>query len=121
MDSKMIRYLVVGFLFLIFSSSFRIATSQDSLSLTDAIRTGLENNFQVRIMQEYSEMARINNSWGTVGRYPSLNIGANSINRYDDIPSRIIPDTRDKYYTNILTPFVWIKLDIIQWFCCRYE
>lgn len=55
--------------------------AQDSLSLSDAIAMGLENNYQIRISEKQLEIDRNNNTWGTAGRYPniSFSVGANAI------------------------------------------
>jgi len=85
--------------------------AQQELSLETAVIKGLENNFQVRIFEEYYKSAQLNNTWGTVGRYPSISLGVNSINRFDDSPSQQNPDDRSELYTNRLTPYVnvnWI-------------
>ena len=80
--------------------------SQDSLSLSNALQIGLENNFQVQIYEQEYEISKLNNSWGTVGRFPSVSLGATNINRYDDSPNQINPDQRLKYTTNAISPFV---------------
>jgi outer membrane protein TolC len=85
--------------------------AQQELSLETAVIKGLENNFQVRIFEEYYKSAQLNNTWGTVGRYPSISLGVNSINRFDDSPSQQNPDDRSELYTNRITPYVnvnWI-------------
>lgn len=79
---------------------------QEQLSLETAILKGLENNFQVRIFEEYYKSAQLDNTWGTVGRYPSISIGVTSINRFDDSPSLQDPDDRNELYTNRLSPYV---------------
>ena len=58
--------------------------SQEPLNLDGAIVKGLENNFQIRIAKEQYNIAELNNKWGTVGRFPSINLGIASINRYDN-------------------------------------
>lgn len=79
---------------------------QEQLSMETAILKGLENNFQVRIFEEYYKSAQLNNTWGTVGRYPSLSLGVSSINRFDETPSQQNPDDRSELYTNRLSPYV---------------
>ncbi len=80
--------------------------AQQNLSLEQAILRSLDNNFQVRIFEQYYESAKLNNRWGTVGRYPSVSIGLSSINRFDDAASLQNPDVRTELYTNRLTPYV---------------
>jgi len=102
-----IKYRVYLFLiFFIFSGTVMFA--QSSLTLQDAITKGLENNFQIRIFKGYQEISELSNNWGTVGRYPSISLGATSLNRYDDAPNRVTGD-REKYYTNTLSPYVGVN------------
>ncbi|MBI9070384.1 MAG: TolC family protein [Melioribacteraceae bacterium] len=61
-----------------------VVSAQTELSLSKAIETGLENNYQIKIIKKYEEIADENNTWGRAGRYPSLNLGFSSTNRYDD-------------------------------------
>jgi len=59
----------------------------------------------------------LNNSWGTVGRFPSINLGLSSINRYDNTPefdSTSFEFNRTGQYSNSLTPYLnlqWLLFD----------
>ena len=64
-----------------------IATAQEPLSLGDAIVRGLKNNFDIRISKEEYNIARLTNNQGTVGRWPSFEIGVNNSNRYGNNPA----------------------------------
>ena len=55
--------------------------AQQPLTLEDAILKGLENNFQIRISEQEYNISRLNNTQGAAGRWPSINVGINSINR----------------------------------------
>ena len=66
---------------LVFLSTILVA--QEKLSLADAISIGLENNYNLRISQKSVEISDENNSWGTAGRYPTIDISVTSINRFD--------------------------------------
>lgn len=104
-------YIMIVLIFLSGILTVNNAKAQQELSLETAILKGLENNFQVRIFGEYYKSAQLNNSWGTVGRYPSITLGVNSINRFDNTPSTQNPDNRSELYTNRLSPYVnvnWI-------------
>ncbi len=59
--------------------------AQGQLSLSDAIRLGLSNNFGIRIEQVNQEIARNNNSWGQAGRFPSINLTVGQSNGITDI------------------------------------
>lgn len=69
------------FLLLTVITSFTFA--QTSLSLSEAIEVGLKNNYDIKIVKLSQQMADENNSWGAAGRFPSIDIGASSINRFD--------------------------------------
>ncbi len=92
-------------------------SAQEELSLDGAIIKGLENNFQIRIAKEQYNIAELNNKWGTVGRYPSINLGVSSINRYDNTPSfdsTTFELNRGDQYSNSLTPYAnlqWLLFD----------
>lgn len=100
---------------LILQSTF--VAGQEPLTLEDAVLKGLENNFQIRISEQEYNIARLNNTQGAAGRWPSINIGVNSINRYDNTPSfdtNSMSYTRGDQYTNSLTPNVelrWLLFD----------
>lgn len=51
---------------------------QQNLSLTNAIQKALENNYDVQIVRQDQKIAAINNNWGTAGRYPYINMAAES-------------------------------------------
>jgi len=85
--------------------------AQNNLSLADAIKKGLENNYQIRISEYNVELAKNNNAWGTVGRFPAITAGLNQANRFDDMPGKTAPGTREKFSTNSIYPNInlsWI-------------
>lgn len=108
MNNIIIRTISAFCFFAVLLSSTNIL-AQEQLSLETAIVKGLENNFQVRIFEEYHKSAQLNNTWGTVGRYPSISLGVSNANRFDDSPSMQDPDDRSELYTNKLTPYVSIN------------
>ncbi len=61
-----------------------LVSSQDSLSLSDAIQIGLKQNFDVQLTKKNVEINEIFNNWGEAGRYPSINIGFGQDNRTSD-------------------------------------
>jgi len=113
--------------------------AQQPLTLEDAILKGLDNNFQIRITNQEYNIAKLNNKQGTAGRWPSINIGVNSINRYDNTPSldtSSMSYVRGDQYTNSLNPYVelrWLlfdgfsvtmnkqKLDLLEQFSSGYS
>ncbi len=96
---KYILYLI-SFIFI----STGINLKGEQLSLSDAIKRGLKNNYQIRISNENTKIAENNNSWGLAGRYPSLNLGLNSANSINNDPSTTNPTERTKFNSFVLSP-----------------
>ena len=91
--------------------------AQQPLTLEDAILKGLDNNFQIRITNQEYNIAKLNNKQGTAGRWPSITLGANSINRYDNTPffdTTVSSYKRTDIFSNQITPYVnvrWLLFD----------
>ncbi len=49
-----------------------VTTAQDTLSLSDALRMGLESNFSIRIARNDASIAKNNNSLGNAGFLPKI-------------------------------------------------
>jgi len=62
----------------------RFSNAQNDLSMSQAIETGLQNNYQIQIAERYEDISVNNNNWQTAGRYPSVNFSINSQNAYTD-------------------------------------
>jgi len=116
--NKISKY-IIAFIAVAVFSGFQGSMAQQPLSLETAIFKGLENNFQVRIFEEYYKSAELANAWGTVGRYPSISIGVSSINRFDDSPSTQNADERSSLYTNRLSPFVNVNWVLFNGFSVK--
>jgi len=76
------------------------------MSLANALATGLENNYQIRISAESVRIAENNNSWGAAGMWPAISLGAFQNNRYDEGDSYTVPGERNEYYTNVIAPYI---------------
>lgn len=65
-------------IFCLISANFLLA--QDSLSLSDAIKIGLEKNYDIQLSQKNISINQLLNSWGEAGALPkvSLNSGQNN-------------------------------------------
>ncbi len=90
--------------------------SQEKLSMSDAIEKSLENNYQIKIIDKRVEQAQLMNNWGTVGRYPLVNIGANLNNRFDKADSRVNTGEKDEYSTNTLYPNINLRWTLFNGF-----
>ncbi|MFT6148441.1 MAG: outer membrane protein TolC [Saprospiraceae bacterium] len=58
---------------------------QTQLSLSDAIKTGLENNFQIQISEQRIDIAKNNNNLAQAGKYPNIDLNLISGNGIQDI------------------------------------
>ncbi len=108
---KMVYKQLLFFVFLFPSWGL---SAQQELSLADAIRVGMKNNYQILISKQEFEISKNNNAWGTAGRFPVITAGLNQFNRYDNADSRTIPGQRDKYYTSSVNPYInmnWTLFD----------
>lgn len=72
---------------LLYSGGASIA--QDKLSISNAIKLGLANNYDIRIEDESVSKASNNNNWGQAGRLPKLDLNVaqnNSASNIDNDP-----------------------------------
>ncbi|TKG92314.1 TolC family protein [Puteibacter caeruleilacunae] len=72
-----------------------VVFAQKPLSLSKAITTALEQNYDIVVVKNKQEQAEINNNWGTAGRWPSLSMNLESqnsknYNDNDDFNSRVL-------------------------------
>jgi outer membrane protein TolC len=75
------KYSLIGILSLFL---FQFSIAQNSLSLSEAIEKGLQNNYQIQIAERYVDIAENNNNWQSAGRYPTVDFRINSQNNYTD-------------------------------------
>ncbi|MEI6141596.1 MAG: TolC family protein [Mariniphaga sp.] len=71
------RILTIGILLLVFNS-FQAKSQKARLSLEDAITTGLEKNYSIRISKNNNEIAKNNNTIGNAGLLPSVGISGSA-------------------------------------------
>lgn len=86
----MSRYLLLFFL----GISASAGLAQQRLSLAQAIKIGLRNNFQIQIANKNLEIAENNNNWKAAGRYPTIDLNVYSQNGYyrEDNPAAYLGD-----------------------------
>ncbi len=113
---KLLRHLLLLVVVLVVCPGFSYGGEAEALGLSDALGKGLENNFQIRIARQSLKIAENNNSWGMAGRYPTLGIGVNFNNRYNDDPSVTNPGERDKYMFRMLSPYVNLRWTLFNGF-----
>ncbi|MDA3843998.1 MAG: TolC family protein [Candidatus Kapabacteria bacterium] len=51
-----------------------VLSAEKDLTLADALKIGLENNFQIQIAEKTTDIAANNNSWADAGRYPTIDL-----------------------------------------------
>ena len=64
----------IKFLLVLFAAPLALQAQQDStvLNAQDAVRIALEKNLNIKIVQEDLTIAKINNTWGNAGRWPTI-------------------------------------------------
>ncbi|MFK7947312.1 MAG: TolC family protein [Saprospiraceae bacterium] len=101
-------------IYIVFLFGFSPIFGQANLSLSDAIKTGLKNNFQIQIAEQQTAIAKNNNNLAQAGKYPNINLNLNSGNGFQDInnPASFLDGTS---LTSLgLTPNVdlqWVLFD----------
>ncbi len=75
--NTILKYIISVF---ILFSSFQLVAQDMELSLSGAIEKALENNYGIIVSKSDIEIAEINNSWGTAGRYPTIGFDVTSSN-----------------------------------------
>ncbi len=95
MVMKKIKFQILTVLFCILSMSMQ---SQNTLSLSQAIELGLQNNYDLKVVRNDEKIASINNNWGNTGALPTVSFSASlsedlNYNDNEDYRSEIIsPD-----------------------------
>lgn len=112
---KRLKYIVV----LVITALCAPLFAAEPLSLAEALKKGLDNNFQIRIARQNVKIADNTNSWGMAGRYPTLDIGLISNNTYNDDPSTAVPGERDKYLFQLLSPSVTLRWTLFNGFAIK--
>lgn len=86
--------------------------AQEQLSLSDAIRMGLQNNYDLQLQRNNEEISSINNTWGNTSIMPSINFtmsGRENLN-YND---------KDDYRMQTLSPDLSLNWVVFNGFSAR--
>lgn len=75
--NKLSKYIIA---ILIIAFSINVSAQENQLSLSSAIEKALEKNYGIVISKSQVEIAKINNSWGTAGRIPTVGFDVSSRN-----------------------------------------
>lgn len=73
----------VSLLIVLLVCSQFMVQAQEELNLSKAIQIGLENNYELKIVRKSEDISALNNTWGNVGRYPSIQFNLASGNVID--------------------------------------
>ena len=92
--------------------SLSTVVAQDELSLSDAIRLGLENNYDLQLQRNTEEIASINNTWGNTSIMPSIDF---SLNGRENLNYNKI----ENYRTQTITPDLSLNWVIFNGFAAR--
>ena len=97
--------------------SIGIAQAQENLSLSDAIKRGLERNYDILIESKNVEVAGNNNNWGEAGRYPTVNLTLNQNNNLQDNVKTAFPtSTQGKTSSQLVNPGVNLNWTLFNGF-----
>ncbi len=94
-----------------------VVSSQDILSLDEAIQIGLENSFSIRIARNEVDIAQNNNTIGNAGYLPRLDLNVNQNNNFQNRYFEYeegISSSDNGYRTHSITPIVqlgWTLFD----------
>jgi outer membrane protein len=119
MKMKRFNVLMLVLMVLVLGTVNGMAGEVEGLSLEDALKKGLENNFSIQVARQNLKIAENNNNWGTAGRYPTLNLGLNFNNSYKDDPSQNTPGERETSTMNILNPYVNLRWTLFNGFAIK--
>ena len=74
----------------------RAAVAQTTLTVEDAIKTGLEKNYNVMIARNNQEIAKAQNNFGAAGMSPSVTVNGNlnlsSLNSHQEFNTGVVQD-----------------------------
>lgn len=109
---KKLKYILV----LCFVFVFFLVKAQNTLTLSDAIKIGLENNFQLEISSLNIAIAKNNDNWGEAGMLPTLDINLSQNNNISDQSNNPTSFIQDKLVTNNFNESVNLNWTIFNGF-----
>ena len=97
-----IKYIFIFIPFFVFS--------QENLTLEDAIKIGLKQNFEIQLSKKNLEINKLNNNLGNAGGLPTLNISARqekAISDQSDNPTSFIQEILKSESINAAANLSW--------------
>jgi len=65
-------------------ANLQAVSAQENLSLEDAIKLSLSQNYDIQLTKKNIELNELQNTWGQAGRYPTIGINAKQGNSISD-------------------------------------
>ncbi len=87
-------------------------SAQQPISLNEAISIGLENNYGIRIEENNIAIAKMQNNWQYAGAYPSLGLGMNLSNAFNERDNSI-------NHTGLIQPSLQLNWVLFNGFAVR--
>lgn len=109
----------------VFALSGTSAFAQNILLLDDAIKTGLENNYAVRIYRSEKEIAGLQNTAGNAGMLPTVtlngNVGYANANSYQEFSTGTVQDRKGAVSDNLGASLNvnWLVFDGMKMFAVK--
>lgn len=92
--------------------SLNTVWGQQSLSLSDAIAFGLENNYDLQITRKSEEITSVDNNWGTAGALPSINFNLNGRENFN-------VNDNENYRSQTISPEVSLNWVVFNGFSAK--
>ena len=102
-----------------------VAFAQNVLTVDDAIKIGLEKNFNVMIARNNQEIAKVQNNFGAAGMSPSVTVNGNlnfsSLNSHQEFNTGIIQDKNGAQANNTGASLnaAWTVFDGLKMFAIK--
>lgn len=82
------------FFFLCLFGNLTLLSAQQSLSLEEAIKTGLVNSYTIKIEENDLVVAQNRNNWAIAGKYPAVNVNLSNDNGFRSLnnPISFLPE-----------------------------
>jgi outer membrane protein len=108
--------IIMGIVFLVIISWQR-SQAQTELSLADAIRIGLERNYDIQIEKKYVDISKRNNTQGEAGRFPTINATLSQNNSLSNNVKTASPfQLQDEVISSSITPGVALDWTLFSGF-----
>ena len=120
MNKKLSKIIFLKLLFICF-----VATSQTILTIDEAIKNGLEKNYNVLIQKNVNEISKLQNNYGNAGMSPTVSLNANialsNLNSYQEFSTGTIQQKNGAQSHNIGASINagWVIFDGLKMFTIK--